>query len=360
MKLKELLIPEELQLEVDRGYVSKRVHPRDADLIIYNYTDKAQYEKHWNHVTLHTRGLIVKYGEIVARGWEKFFNATEVESLDWDDPCGWVLTDKIDGSLGIVYHGPDGWAVATRGSFDSEQAIAATEMLQTEEKYKRLIWDAALREPYGITELVEIIYPENRIVLDYGRERKLVRLGRVFADGFTQQMCQDQAYLTVSTLNEALEHLHRENAEGWVAHRMTDGFMVKLKQEDYLLKHRARFGLNNKIMWRTALNSEEFDALRKSIPDEYMPWWEATLEALMDDAKAILMEAIGDHWRLTNAHDDLKTRAQQADWIKREAVYPHLVFALLDGKNVASAIWKMIEPKELEWATPIAVVPETS
>jgi hypothetical protein len=39
-----------------------------------------------------------------------------------------VVTDKLDGSLGILYPTPDGHAIATRGAFVSEQALHATEL----------------------------------------------------------------------------------------------------------------------------------------------------------------------------------------------------------------------------------------
>lgn len=351
MKLEELFNPADLEREIADGYVSMRVHPKDPELRIYNYTDKSQIEHHWNDVTMHTRGLIVKDGEVVARGWRKFFNASEHPDLDWDDPCGWVLTDKIDGSLGILYFGPDGWAVSTRGSFDSEQAIEATKMLQSG-RYDGLIRDASWYHLQDRTVLVEIIYPENRIVLDYGNSRKLVYLGTANERGISQRL-GDYDRRLISSLSEAREFLNRENAEGWVAIRLDDGFMVKLKQEDYLLKHKARFGLNNKIVWRAGFEKDGIKQLYELIPDEYYAWLERTEEAMFLEAAEIIVAAVAADWDLQIGHPELESRAEKAAWIKENSPYPHLSFALLDNKAIGDKAWRMVEPKELEWATPL-------
>jgi RNA ligase len=59
---------------VRQGYLSAQRHPA-ADLLIYNYTAKAQYERYWTPETIACRGLIVTpRGAVVARPFPKFFN----------------------------------------------------------------------------------------------------------------------------------------------------------------------------------------------------------------------------------------------------------------------------------------------
>ena len=77
--------------------------------------------------------------------------------------------EKLDGSMGVLYIMPDGEkAIASRGSFVSDQAKFATEYLN--EKYSEV------RFLPQYTYLFEIIYPENRIVLDYGNKKEIVLL----------------------------------------------------------------------------------------------------------------------------------------------------------------------------------------
>lgn len=62
-------------------------------------------------------------------------------------------------------------AIATRGSFTSEQAGHATAVLHT--CYPRF------EPPEGLTVLFEIVYPGNRIIVDYCDTDDLVLLGAV-------------------------------------------------------------------------------------------------------------------------------------------------------------------------------------
>jgi RNA ligase len=153
------------------GHVRAQTHPT-APLTIYNYTEHCAFASAWTEVTLTCRGLIVEEtGRIVARPLKKFFNHNQPGAplVSLDEPVS--VTDKADGSLGIIYDGPDGLAVATRGSFASAQAVHATSVLR--QRY------AGWAPPDGLTVLAEIIYPENRIVLDYGGMDDLVLLGAV-------------------------------------------------------------------------------------------------------------------------------------------------------------------------------------
>src|SRR5512146_92970 len=110
------------------GYVRRQWSP-DAHLAILNYTEKATYERVWNDVTKTCRGLIydVETAEVRARPFRKFFNYGEpgAELGSLYEPAS--VTNKVDGSLGVLYEGVDGLAIATRGSFTSDQAVHATE-----------------------------------------------------------------------------------------------------------------------------------------------------------------------------------------------------------------------------------------
>jgi len=76
-----------LRQMLDERLVIVQKHP-DADLFIYNYTNKAQYDRIWNEITLQSRGLILDADlNIVARPFKKFFNLEEhPESEIPDEP----------------------------------------------------------------------------------------------------------------------------------------------------------------------------------------------------------------------------------------------------------------------------------
>lgn len=146
-----LITNEKIDELILSGSITKRKHPK-YDIYILNYTPEVQYSNEWTPDLLMCRGLVVDSdANIVARPFEKFFNYSEedVNTLP-NEPYEVYL--KMDGSLGILFNYNDEWIISTRGSFESEQAIHATEILNT--KYK----DVLPNLNKELTYLFEIIY----------------------------------------------------------------------------------------------------------------------------------------------------------------------------------------------------------
>lgn len=157
-QLNEILDPALLAVEVTEGWIRKQKHPDFPELSIFNYTEKTQFDRHWNDATRMCRGLIVneETGEVLARPFPKIHNFDESEAPRIvDDQILYHWDNKWDGSLGIMYRRPDGeYALATRGSFASDQAIKGTQMLleQPDLYYYKDAYES------GLTPLFEIIY----------------------------------------------------------------------------------------------------------------------------------------------------------------------------------------------------------
>ena len=152
---------------VSEGWLISQRHPT-LPLLIYNYSQKTQYEGHWDEVTLACRGLIVNSstGKVIVRPFPKFFNYEEVQDqVPWRGSDYVYVQEKMDGSLGILFYYGETmeWVLATRGSFTSAQAVRGMEILRS--KYTLDAFEKS------VAYLVEIIYPENRIVVDYGKEK---------------------------------------------------------------------------------------------------------------------------------------------------------------------------------------------
>ena len=175
IRVSEMFAESDLADAIAAGLVRVQHHP-EFELSIYNYSDACVWESQWSPVTLACRGLIVEdiSRRVVARPYPKFFNHGQLEApeLGLDEEV--VVMDKADGSLGILFPlpGEHGYAVATRGSFASEQAQWATRFFQ------RVYADVFSPNP-AWTYLFEIVYPENRVVLDYGDTEDLILLGAV-------------------------------------------------------------------------------------------------------------------------------------------------------------------------------------
>lgn len=330
-----------------QGYVRERRHPT-LPLAIFNYAEKAAYERVWNEVTRACRGLIVADdGQVVARPWTKFFNYGQPEAGEMDLNAPVEVTDKLDGSLGVLYPTLGGHAVATRGSFTSDQAVHATAVYR--DRYHGR-WDP---DPQ-LTYLFEIVYPSNRIVCDYQGLDDLVLLGAVAIgsgksnsprliageDGWPGPVVGTFPH---ATLAEALAAPTRRGAEGLVVRYLDRHVTVKLKQPDYVALHKLVTGLNERVVWERLGAGETVADMCASIPDEFHGWVQETARGLfgardgiIDAARAAFAEMQADP-----AITDRKTFAAAA------ARSPHRpwLFLLLDGKHPEPQVWRTLRPR---------------
>jgi RNA ligase len=332
-----------LDERIASGYVRVQQHPSEP-LEIYNYTEKAQYEQAWDVATLNCRGLIVhKDGTVVARGFQKFFNYGDPHAGELDAAAQAVVVDKMDGSLGIIYPASDGWAVATRGSFASDQAIHATTLLRS--RYPGFV------PPNGVTVLAEIIYPENRIVCDYGGADDLFLLGGVdIATG--RVMGPDSIpgwsgpaakVFAVPTLADALAMPPRAGAEGLVVRLVESGHMVKLKQADYVALHKIITGLNARGVWELLGEGKTVADICEPLPDEFHQWVKDLAGRLTQEADDLLYDTERFHDKILARLADGWTRKDYAIEASKSTLRPWL-FNLLDGRDPRPAIWKTLRP----------------
>ncbi|BBH64542.1 hypothetical protein ACTI_12270 [Actinoplanes sp. OR16] len=341
--LDDVLDPAELASAVETGLIRAQRHP-SRDLTIYNYTEACQYSAAWSHTTLTCRGLIVDAaGRVLARPLAKFFNHTESQAPALRPDAAVTVTDKADGSLGVIYHDGSGYAVATRGSFASDQARHATDILRT--RY------ASFAPPSGMTVLVEIIYPENRIVVDYQGLDDLVLLGAVdIASGRTYgpdavpewpgPIVETFAW---TTLAEALAAPPRDGREGLVVHFTESDQRVKIKYADYVRLHRLVTGLTARTVWEILAAGGDLDALTAPLPDEFHVWVrgvaaeltaavEARAEAV-EEAYATIVASLPDGW----GRKEFAAAAVRSEFRGE-------LFQRLDGKDYRPGLWQRARP----------------
>lgn len=346
----DLLDAGELAAAIGIGHVKRQTHP-SMPLAIYNYTERCTYERGWTNVTRKCRGLIVNTvtGEVVARPFEKFFNYGEDAGavLSMDERV--FVTDKMDGSLGILYRGTDGLlAIATRGSFTSEQAIHATAVLR--DRYPDY------EPPGGFTELFEIVYAKNRIVLDYGETDDLYYLGSVhIAEGWTFGPVADrtkpwcwpgpltETFRDVWTLADALRMEPRPNAEGIVVLYPGSGLRVKIKQADYVALHRLITGMNARVIWERIGEGQTADQICAGIPEEFWPWVREVAAGLLAEQNGIVSESIVTHEAVMSSLPDGWSRKDYALAVSSSPLRPWL-FLLLDGRDPSEKIWRTLRP----------------
>lgn len=329
---------------VNDGFISRRPHPDNSSFWIYNYTPKSQYDRHWTNETLSCRGLILDESttppRVAARPFKKFFNLGEAEMPEGP----FVAQEKMDGSLGIVYQLPGEMpAVATRGSFASDQAIWATKKLRSNEKLLAIAEEIIAA---NLTVLVEIIYPENRIVLDYGDREVLVGLTAIHnqtgkdADleelGWPEPIAPFCADFSMEILNHQDETT--TNREGVVL-RWVDGTRLKVKFEEYVRLHKIVTRVTERSIWEMLSNGHPIASLAEYVPDEFYEWMNTIATGLIEQFSAIEKEALTS----LSEVDRAASRKDQASSIL-EGPHCGIVFKMLDAKAYKDQIWAQIKP----------------
>lgn len=333
---------------LEKKLITVRKHPTQK-LYIFNYTPLTQYSQQWNDVTKTCRGLILDDDyNIVARPFTKIFNYNEVEI----DPVVLsrppVVQDKLDGSLGICYKDKKGrWRIATRGSFNSDQAIwASAWFLKNYPNYN---------QPDSITCLFEIIYPENRICVDYGDKAELILVSAInnatgsdipleavtWWDGARAERLHN-----LTNLNDIAAHATSEDYNGkegvvctWFKYN-EPSFKLKIKHPEYVRLHGIIHSFSKKKVWESLSNNEDFLKLLDDVPDEFYAIVEETVNDLILQYNEIEKSATKEFEEL-NGWSSRKEFAEQA----KDSKYKSILFKMVDEKDYSSVIWKMIKPK---------------
>lgn len=347
--LHALFDPDEIATAIEAKHLSMQTHP-EWDLTIFNYTSICQIARAWTPVTSACRGLIVgPDNKVLARPFIKFFNYTETAVPKFALTTLPIVTEKMDGSLGIIYKCPDGrFAVATRGSFMSDQAIWATQWLTTEMP--------DFTQPDGVTTLVEIIFPENRIVVDYGDRAELVLLGAVAVDTGADiplweidwwPGARTEQHVGLGGMDEVHRHIMGSNqdgneAEGIVAvwYRPNEpSFRLKVKHPRYVELHALITNTSSRKVWKALSRGFDFDFILGDTPDEFHDWMERTIRDITEAKEKWEMAAMSEFAQM----GEFPTRREFAEAAKRSPFKTSL-FALLDGKSIEEMAWAAAEP----------------
>jgi hypothetical protein len=346
MKMLEKIDWKVLNEYIEQSLIVANKHP-EYDLWILNYSPKAQSKRFWDEYTMSCRGMVIDAnGKILARPFQKFKNYQEHDPKEIDLTRPYVIYEKMDGSLIIVfYYEPRmTWIVASRGSFISEQSIEATKMLGL--KYEKL--------NTNFTYLFEILYPENRIVVNYGDRRELVLLAKIQTNTgdeltHTEITSQYSHYFTivkvfdfknVKTMKdlEALEEV--ENKEGYV---FRDGnFRFKWKFSEYIRLHSILTNVSNLVVWEHMRDNYEFDELLDRVPDEFYNWLKKTASKIQGDFNEIERKALLEFVRIYHINE-INERAGFAE-IAKLSEHRAILFKLFDRRSYADIIWKQIRP----------------
>lgn len=268
---------------------------RKNGLLLCDYTPECSQTFNWNEYTLCCRGIIFEEntGKIIGHGFDKFMNYSEL----CDDQSG-TLTDrakllpkeyqpnisgsfealdKIDGSCIITYWYKNDWHTNTRGSFDSDQAHWAYKWLHENININNM--------NKNYTYIFECVYPDNKIVVDYGNMESLILIGvrdlstnELFyyekLNGEAKKLgCNIPKIYTFDSFYDVLKTQSTLSIEreGHVI-RFYNGYMCKIKGDEYCMVHSLISNVTPLAYWR--MYNIETDSINidmehfKNIPEE--------------------------------------------------------------------------------------------
>lgn len=351
---------------MEEGYIRTQTHPV-LPLTIYNYTQEVIYSDMWNSATLACRGLILDHDrEVVARPFAKFFNLgdhAQPQMVVSDYPA--QIFDKLDGSLGILYEYEGHVAIATRGSFDSEQAMWATEWLDANNWTDGIGHGLFKFWPDGVTPLVEIIYPTNRIVVDYKGQEDLIMLGAIrMADGtdlypgeitpwWDGSMARQFPAMGIQDITHDVNSDHHSGEEGVVMVWQKPGepsHRLKVKRVDYVMLHRIVTGMTARKVWEMCKNGDDIEeVLSAGVPEEFYDWVRAKERELSTAYAKRIQQLVKSFQQLSTRDDLMKNNGRSIDRKKfalaiKKSKDKSYMFALLDNKDIGGIVWDALRP----------------
>ena len=259
---------------ISENYIREAKHPR-LPLSIYNYTQKTQFEGHWNTITRRARGLVLDDShDIIIKCPEKFFNVGEQFAADVDLPSarfsekldGYYISIKLDQDLGLI--------ITSRGSFDN-QYIEAVKKFLTDETIMRMV--------PGYTYFCELLqnFPgDEAIILTKHPTPKLVCWAIKDKD-FNEIIPDEECPFPITkelSLAEAKLYLEQK-VEGVVAQDKKTFERVKIKTDWFREHHRLLSDCTKKRVWELLSNGQQVKDL--DIPDEFirqMEEWEDEIQ----------------------------------------------------------------------------------
>jgi RNA ligase len=242
------------------GYDEIRVIEKDWYTVI-NYAVALEDTFEWDCEDPHSssirrecRGLIFdKQGKLISRPYHKFFNAcekeeTQLNKINLYEPH--VVLEKLDGSMIRPIPTKEGFRLATKAGI-TDVAMNAEVFIASDMDYVDII--RGLIEG-GMTPIFEWCSRKNRIVVDYPEDQLILTAIRDTETGEYvpyAEMVEIAEHsgipvvkavdgLAVQDINLFVKQVREwDDGEGVVL-RFDTGHMVKVKADDYVLRHKTK------------------------------------------------------------------------------------------------------------------------
>lgn len=205
------------------------------------------------------RGMIfdTATGNLISRPYHKFFNVgereeTNLDKIDLTQPH--VVLEKLDGSMIRPIPTPEGFRLGTKAGI-TDVAMNAEYFVADKPEYAKFIKSSFA---CGLTPIFEWCSRKNRIVVDYSEDQliltavrdmrsgnyipysQMVETGKNYAIPVVKAIAGDE-----TDIEKVVDHIRKwDDGEGVVI-RFDNGHMVKIKADEYILRHRSKEQINS-------------------------------------------------------------------------------------------------------------------
>ena len=229
------------------------------------------------------RGLIFNHnGDVISLPIKKFFNAneraeTQLDRIDLSQPH--VILEKLDGSMCRPIPIGSDYRMGTK------MGITTVAMMAEEFVAEHLNYDKFIRATMAdnLSPQFEFCSRKQRIVLDYLDDRLVLLSIRSLATGQDLSIAKMQEYANMYDIDvvghypgtvSSIEQLVADTKglfgqEGWVIKFTNCGNAIKIKADDYRLKHSAKDSILRENNVITLILSEQIDDV-KPLLDTYV------------------------------------------------------------------------------------------
>ena len=230
------------------------------------------------------RGLIfdTATGSLISRPYHKFFNAgerdeTQVNKINLYEPH--VVLEKLDGSMIRPIPTKEGFRLATKAGI-TDVAMNAEVFIADKPHYSTFINLCISQET---TPIFEWVSRKNRIVVDYPEDNLILTGIRDNLNGSYveyESMKRSASHLNIPVV-KAVDGLSVQNIELFVKQvrewddgegvvlRFDTGHMVKVKADDYVLRHKSKDAINQeKNVIETILDDSVDDLVPLLTPED--------------------------------------------------------------------------------------------
>jgi RNA ligase len=303
------------------------------------------------------RGLIfdTETGKLISRPYHKFFNAgeraeTAINKINLYEPH--VVLEKLDGSMIRPIPTKEGFRLATKAGI-TDVAMNAELFIADKPQYRNFI--LAILDG-GMTPIFEWCSRKNRIVVDYPEDQliltgirnnvsgtyllhwNMVELGRLW----NVPVVKAVDGLAVQNINLFVQQVREwDDGEGIVL-RFDSGHMVKVKADDYVLRHKSKDQINQeKNVIQTIIDESVDDLVPLLTPEDAnrVKQFQTAFWLSVDD----LASEMADLYVAGNImYPEKKDFAVEFVQKKVLQIHAPIMYAMKGGKTAKEVIVKMI------------------